>query len=275
MTAHPDVAGRSVGATVLLPGSPADVWRAITDAAEIVKWFCFAAEIEGRPGGRARYRWTDEFDWSYTIDAWEPERRLRMVGHQERGGESALVALEWLLEGQSGGTALRVVHSGFGYGAAWDDEVDGTSRGWYGELRNLRHYLARHRGGRRSVVWLLMRTPGETAQALWRVVMGPQAVVAEGSLEGVAEGGHYRVKAATGEVFEGTVLVHAPPNDFAGTVAGLNDGILRYGWEGGFGTLWLATYDVDERRVAEFTAAWSDRLSRLLGQRPEVVRATG
>jgi hypothetical protein len=41
---------------------------------------------------------------------------------------------------------LRVVHAGFGIGAEWDEEYDGTVRGWRYKLRGLRHYLSRHGG---------------------------------------------------------------------------------------------------------------------------------
>ncbi|MGH7632054.1 MAG: SRPBCC family protein [Gemmatimonadales bacterium] len=275
MTVHPDTERRSVEATIELPHSPDEVWRASTDASEIVKWFCFDAAIEPRRGGLVQLRWTDEFDWKYRIEEWEPGRHLRMVSPQQRADGPALLALEWLLEGRGGGTVLRVVHSGFGYGAEWEDEVDGTRRGWHGELRNLRHYLARHRGTRRSVVWLLARTGVATPEDLWGKLMGPEGLVAEGSLEGLAEGDRYRIRAATGELVEGNVLVNAAPKDFAGTVLHLNDGIIRYGWEGSFGMLWLSTWGVDEREMDKFVAAWSDRMSRLLGRPPEVTRALG
>ncbi len=275
MTAHLDTERRSVEATIELPQSPEEVWRAITDASEIVKWFCFEAAIDPRPGGVVRLRWTDEFDWNYRIEEWEPGRRLGMVSPQQRADGPALLALEWLLEGRGGGTVLRVVHSGFGYGAEWEDEVDGTRRGWHGEFRNLRHYLARHRGARRSVVWLLARTGETTPEDLWAKMMGPEGLVAEGSLEGLGEGDRYRIQAATGEVFEGSVLMNAAPKDFAGTVAHLNDGIIRYGWEGSFGALWLTTYGVDEREIDQFVAAWRDCVTRLLGRAPEITRAVG
>ncbi len=275
MTAHLETGRRSVEATIELPQSPEEVWRAITDASEIVKWFCFEASIDGRPGGLVRLRWTDEFDWNYRIEQWEPGRRLRMVSPQQRADGPAVLALEWLLEGRGGGTVLRVVHSGFGNGAEWDAEVDGTNRGWYAELRNLRHYLARHPGARRNVAWLLARTAGRNAAALWEQVMGPQGLVEEGSVGGVGEGDRYRIRAATGEVFEGKVLMNTPPTDFAGTVDRLNDGVLRYGWEGSFTTLWLSTYDVDERETDAFVATWSERITRLLGRAPEIHRAVG
>jgi uncharacterized protein YndB with AHSA1/START domain len=276
MTAHQvDTPRRTVGATIELPATPDEVWRAITDAGELVKWFCFHAEIEPRVGGLARLRWTDEFDWSYRIEAWEPGRRLQMVSPQKRPGGPALLALEWLLEARGGSTVLRVVHSGFGYGADWDDEVDGTSRGWYGELRNLRHYLSRHRGARRSVAWVLARTGAGSAETFWRTVMGPEGFLAEGSVDGLAEGDHYRIRTATGDVFEGSVLTNTPPTDFSGTVAALDDGLVRYGWEGQFITLWLATWNGDEAAVDRFADTWAKRIERLGGVSPETMRIRG
>jgi len=273
MTAqHVDTPRRSVGATIELPGTPDEVWRAITDASEIVRWFCFHAEVEPRVGGLARLRWTDEFDWNYRIEACEPGRRLRMVSPQERPDGPALIALEWLLEARGGSTVLRVVHSGFGYGEAWDDEVDGTNRGWYGELRSLRHYLARHRGARRSVGWVLARTDRKAAQTFWNKVMGAEGLVAEGSVEGLREGDRYRIRAAGGEVYEGTVVMNTPPTDFVGTVSALDDGTVRYGWEGPFISLWLATWNGDEAAVDRFVDDWSARIERLGGVSPEMAR---
>lgn len=273
MTTHQiDPLRRTVGATIELPATPDDVWRAITEASEIEKWFCFHAEIEPRVGGVARHRWTDAFDWNYRIDAWEPGRRLRMVSPQERSDGPTLLALEWLLEARGGSTVLRVVHSGFGHGADWDEEVDGTNRGWYGELRNLRHYLARHRGAQRSVAWVLARSGRRPADAFWRSVMGPDGLVAEGSLDGVPEGAPYRIRAATGELYEGRVLMNARPTDFAGTVSALDDGLVRYGWEGPFITLWLATWNRDEAGLDRFAEQWAARLERLGGESPEIIR---
>jgi uncharacterized protein YndB with AHSA1/START domain len=271
MTAQ-QVDTRTVGATIELPLPPDQVWRAITDAGEIVNWFSFHAEIEPRVGGVARLRWTDEFDWNYRIEAWEPGSRLRMVSPQERPDGPALLALEWLLEGRGGSTVLRVVHSGFGYGIAWDDEVDGTNRGWYGELRNLRHYLARHRGERRSVGWVLARTDGTPVDVFWNRVMGRDGLVAEGSVHELREGERYRIRSAAGEVYDGLVLMNTPPTDFAGTVAALDDGLVRYGWEGAFVTLWLATWNGDETAVDRFVGDWASRVEALGGRAAEVTR---
>ena len=37
-----------------IPGSPGEVWRALTEASELVRWFPFEAEVEPRVGGKYR-----------------------------------------------------------------------------------------------------------------------------------------------------------------------------------------------------------------------------
>ena len=48
------------------------------------------------------------------------------------------IATEYELERDAGKTTLRLVHSGFGDGAEWDDLFDATRAGWAFELRGLR-----------------------------------------------------------------------------------------------------------------------------------------
>ena len=82
--------------------------------------------------------------------------------------------MEFTLETHEGKTRLRLVHSGFGHGGAWDAEIEGISEGWQAELRSLRHYLRRHRGRDRKAGRALVATtlPRETA---WAPLLGPAA----------------------------------------------------------------------------------------------------
>jgi hypothetical protein len=71
------------------------------------------------------------------------------------------------------------------------------------------------------------------------------------------------------------VLTNMPPTDFSGTVAALDDGVVRYGWEGQFITLWLATWNGDEAAVDRFADTWAKRIERLGGVSPETMRIRG
>jgi hypothetical protein len=68
--------------------------------------------------------------------AWEPP-----------GVEPATLASEWIVEARSGGACVvRLVVSGFGSGAGWDEEVRGFGQSMAQALRMLRLYLRRFRG---------------------------------------------------------------------------------------------------------------------------------
>ena len=127
------------------------VWHALTDAAELARWFPTSAQVKPGPGGRMVWSWEGMTDWETRIDAWEPGRLLRLVQEDARpydlqgrmlpegSVEPATIAIEFHLETHQGKTRVRLVHSGFGHGGAWDDEVEGISEGWQAELRSLRH----------------------------------------------------------------------------------------------------------------------------------------
>ena len=80
--------------------------------------------------------------------------------------------MEFTLETHRGKTRLRLVHSGFGRGTAWDNEFEGISEGWQAELRSLRHYLRGFRGRDRIFgrAWLTTTMP---RQAAWARLIGP------------------------------------------------------------------------------------------------------
>ncbi len=56
---------------------PEAVWKALTDAKELVRWFPLKAEVEPRVGGRYWLSWEGEFEGDSRIEIFEPERHLR------------------------------------------------------------------------------------------------------------------------------------------------------------------------------------------------------
>ena len=161
-----------------------DVWRALTEANELVRWFPTAARVTPGEGGTMAWSWGEGWDWETRIDAWEPGRLLRLVQEDARPydtqgrplppgeAEPARIAMEFTLETHQGKTRLRLVHSGFGQGAAWDNALEGITEGWQAELRSLRHYLLRHRGRDRHTgrAWLTTTAPRDAA---WARLLGP------------------------------------------------------------------------------------------------------
>jgi uncharacterized protein YndB with AHSA1/START domain len=130
---------------------PADVWRALTEGEELARWFAVAAEVVPGEGGCWKVSWDESpLVELGRISVWQPGRHLRMVHEHTRGDENIVRLEDFELVAVEGGarTLLRLVSSGFGSDASWDDEFEGTKNGWAVFLRNLRHYLERHRGQR-------------------------------------------------------------------------------------------------------------------------------
>lgn len=261
-------ASRSVSIELPLDAALDDAWRALTDARELARWFPLDAKVQPGAGGTMEWTWADRFHWALRIDGWEPPRLLRLVQERERprdvegkllpeeAGAPQHMMLEFTLETREGRTFLRLVHSGFGRGAGWDDELDSVTNGWNFELRSLAHYLARHRGRDRHVGWAVTTTSG-TQAAAWKKLLGDGGFALQAAA--LETGRPYTVKTPDGDTLSGTIQLHIPDREFFGTARELGDGIFRLGtWQGGgqIGVhVWVATYaPAHEARAAELGA---------------------
>ena len=129
--------------------APADVvWRALTDAEELKRWFPIDARVEPRLGGSVWLSWGDGVEGTAPITSWEPERHF---GWTETRGPHKL-AVDFHVEARGGSTVVRLVHSGFGDGSDWDDEFHMTQGGWSYFIEHLRWYVERHHGTPRAVI---------------------------------------------------------------------------------------------------------------------------
>jgi uncharacterized protein YndB with AHSA1/START domain len=260
-----------------LDATPEQVWRALTEAEELVRWFPVAARVAPGVGGTMLWSWGYGEDWQTRIDAWEPGKLLRLVQEDARPYDAqgrplppgevdpARIAMEFTLETVQGKTRLRLVHSGFGHGAAWDAEVDGISEGWQAELRSLRHYLRRHRGQDRKAARGLVSTALPRDQA-WARLTGPSGYRL--SPPSSKEGEAFEVVTPGGQRFTGTVTLNLPGQTLAGTVRELDDGWFRLlTWRDARGQTgvwaWLATYGEEDRAVREFGEEAQSVLERL------------
>lgn len=257
-------AGRKVEAAIDIEAPVEAVWKALADAAELTRWFPLDARVRPGAGGSIWISWGPPYEGESQIEIWEPNRRLKTVaqgvfGMGEGHGQARPIALDFFLEGRGGRTTLRLVHSGFGEGGSWDDEYDSVRRGWRYELQGLRHYLEKHRGEERQVIWprVAMDLPLREA---WGRLMSRDALLAEGRVEGLREGDRCTIRTASGDELRGTVLINDPP-DFAAVVENLNDALFRVHVEASAGLreagLWLAAYGVPAERLAVLREKWT------------------
>jgi uncharacterized protein YndB with AHSA1/START domain len=280
-------ATRTVEKTVEIAAPVSAVWKALTEAEELKRWFPLDAEVKPGAGGTIRLLWGDKFEWVFKIEIWATEKHLRLVYSHEtdfnakelqKGLEkpatlvsdiSGQLAVDYFLEGSGGKTTLRLVHSGFGADAKWDEEYDSVRRGWNVELDNLKYYLERHHGQDRAVAWAVVEIQ-ESMEAAWQKLMGKEGLVQTGSLDGLREGAAYDFQSAMGDDFSGAVQEFNPPLDFSGTVKNLNDAVLRVKIEqyGGQRTasIWLSAYGLPAAQVTDFETRANALLQKLFGR---------
>jgi uncharacterized protein YndB with AHSA1/START domain len=144
--------------TKTISAPPQQVFRALTDAAEIERWFASSAESHPRTGGSYTYRF--EFDDSSRNHTYRGEYIEVEAGRTVRyPWQTGLGPTEvaFGLEPADGDTRVRLVHSGWGEGADWDASVEQHRQGWDAFLENLKAYLERGEDTRGSV--LGMKTP--------------------------------------------------------------------------------------------------------------------
>ncbi len=246
---------------------PQTVWRALTDAQELTRWFPARAEVEPSLGGRVILDWDMEgCGFDTRIEIWEPNRRLRLVSSQDRDGQPTAIAIDFQITARNDGATLRLVHSGFGRGSDWDDELAAISSGWPYELRMLRRYLDGYRGMDRHMAMFSQATslPDRT---VFETVFGRRGLARKGNLFAIGEGGAYALTDVNGDVYRGEVLAYDPPVQWAGTVTGEDEGVLRFHVEGGAAMLGLALWGGDRarERVARFEREWVGKLAALVG----------
>jgi uncharacterized protein YndB with AHSA1/START domain len=143
MNDKPQQAGiREIVVEEVLPYPPEPIWRAITDGRLIARWLMEPKGFEPVVGNRFTYHTTPAGAWDGTIhcEVLEVVPNERFVyawkgGHESNVGYGALLdtVVTFTLTSESGGTRVRLVHSGFvlprnegalrGMGEGWKAKV--------------------------------------------------------------------------------------------------------------------------------------------------------
>jgi len=249
-----------------IAASPAAVWKALTDAEELARWFPLSARVTPGADGSIFLSWGPGCEGEARITGWEPQKLLRWIEQAGGGAESEGATIEWKLEQRGGTTVLRLVQSGFFAGGDWADEYfASTEYGWGFMLVNLRHYLERHAGTPRQVAWPRVKV-GVSREEAYRRLAAPGGLFREGA-GGLAASSEYMLEAATGENFEGRVEFVRPPRGFCISVRELNDALLWLTIEGSGAEhevqLWFSAYGVPQTKVESFEKQWAGVLGRI------------
>jgi uncharacterized protein YndB with AHSA1/START domain len=132
----------------------AAVWKALTDAAELARWFPTSAESDPKPGGAYRFHFESAEAPERSHDRVGqflevvPPKRVSYTWHAPLTGTAATegapeTRVEFALVEKAGMTDLVLTHTGFGSGADWDRSFESHAEGWGFFVMNLRSYLER------------------------------------------------------------------------------------------------------------------------------------
>src|SRR5258708_6360792 len=192
---------RKIDLEIEIAASPEEVWRAVSTGEGISSWFAPVAKVEPGVGGKITIAWAPEMEGSSRIDAWEPGRHLRVA--QDRGEGQPPSVVDYFIETRDGATVMRLVQSGFGPDASFDNEFDSTIRAWPVFLRLLKYSAEQGIGAVRKVAIFRMLT--EPRDAAWKKLTGPHALCAQGSFVGARQGEPFPVRTAAGELLDGRI----------------------------------------------------------------------
>jgi uncharacterized protein YndB with AHSA1/START domain len=112
----------TVACSVDIAAGSAEVWRGLTDPAQLDRYFASAAEVQLSPGGVFSYGW--EAGGPQRVLSVEPGSSLTVSWIWGGEGESQV---RWQLEDSGGRTRLNLVHSGFGDRKSQDYQAGWTS----------------------------------------------------------------------------------------------------------------------------------------------------
>lgn len=117
----------------------AEVYRLWTRASAVRLWFCDAAQIEPRKGGRAYFGWNSGFYAAGQMTQAEPNKTLAFtwLGLDEPAASRVKVTFK----DRAGATTVTVVHTGIGTGPTWAGTAQAAADGWNAGLENLQSVL--------------------------------------------------------------------------------------------------------------------------------------
>ncbi|HET6211407.1 MAG TPA: SRPBCC domain-containing protein [Micromonosporaceae bacterium] len=230
---------------------PEVVWRAITEASELTRWYVADATVQPGEGGSFQLSWGSGETAQSRVDVWDERRRLRLIEKSEV--DSGPIVEEWTIDVRGGHTVLRIVHSGIPATADWDDFYHSTDHGWEMFLCTLRHYLHRHLG--RSRRTLVASIDVARSDDTWRRL-----------LDAVEIAGPDRY--AAGELLAGQVLLRMPDRVLVLTIDRLDDAVLSIALEptAKGTTVWaqLSAYGPATERLDEVEAPWRAWLDKVV-----------
>jgi uncharacterized protein YndB with AHSA1/START domain len=139
--------GRIMRPEIRSTATPQQAYDAWADQEKISHWFTDRADGKAEPGGTITWIFeTFNYRIPYEVLVAQRPERLAVRWNPPPGTNLNAGILEVNIAREGGETVVRLVQSGFGEGAQWDEEFEGISSGWGMALARLKHYLENYYG---------------------------------------------------------------------------------------------------------------------------------
>ena len=248
--------GRRLELSIAIDSERDAVWQAISSGEGLKNWFPLDARVEPGEAGSIWLSWGPGCEGEAPLTIWEDGER---IGWEEDHGGGTRILCEFRIETEMGKSVVRLVQSGFTADANWDDYFATVGSGWRYFLWNLRHYLERHPGETRKMVWTRGK-PGVPRDQLWSRLTSAEGVAT--ATASVENGKPFRLW--TGD--EGTFHDITDGVHLSGRVPGLDDALLLVEVEPGDDPslgVWLSTYGLPDDRVAQLQSSLETAIDNL------------
>ena len=133
-----NLSGRSLEKELFIKATPERVFQALTEKADLERWFVKKAEVDLRPGGTIRLEWGPDAVEIGKILVLDPPHRL---SYTWEALEPSPTTITFELTAENDGTRLRLIHTGIGEGEDWDTYYTSVNSGWSVHLKNLTAWL--------------------------------------------------------------------------------------------------------------------------------------
>ncbi len=148
----PRLSTRDIRLVATIRAKPELVYRSLTSARELTRWWLQGAETDARNAGRLRMIWPHRKSSDGAcgpgfgeregvfVDL-EPARKVAWLWKPVRGEKRVPALTSIFILPARGGSEVTVLHSGFPSAASADALYDGYARGWEDGLAKLKLYL--------------------------------------------------------------------------------------------------------------------------------------
>lgn len=256
---------RSIEVTLDLPQPPERVWQAVSQAEEYENWFPLRAQVEPGQGGKVVWSWEEPWEFNMDITIWEPRKKLQLREEKAPQGVKPVpltVDIE-LNDNQKGGTTLRLVHSGFGRGADWDEFFEAHQNGWTTELDQLRVYMTHHPGKQRQMAFIRKPMTGISRESVWNQLFATGLLADNRDPATLNREDQVTVRLEAGKEEPALVLINRPHYEITLTLPQRNFSTFRFVIEDGFVVVFFSAWGEAREQVPQVEAVWKQHLDGL------------